>query len=342
MKLIIVIFFILYSSFVNSATEKFTMGVGIHPTSYDLSPNQLVDLLNKYKMQITRYDYPWPRVEAKRNSFNSPGNKLDDLVTLNYQNNIKTILILGGVNTLYGGGRPITTDNRKAFSNYVAWVAQRFKNKNIIYEIWNEWPYGKNFDGIEPSGKESARLYVELVKEASEAIRKEDSSATIIAGGVNPLNDKFDSWTEEIFNLGINDFIDGLSIHPYSYQNRVIAEPEYNVNILDKLQKKIVQQLGIESEYPFYVTEFGYPDYVGGINLPSELEGEYIKDYFIALSKRNYIKSALWYDFINDGDDKSEKEDNFGLLDSSYNEKNDMVAFLAAFEKINRQVINEK
>ncbi|HBT4610471.1 TPA: cellulase family glycosylhydrolase, partial [Klebsiella pneumoniae] len=101
-----------------------------------------------------------------------------------------------------------------AFSKYAAWVANRFKDLNVIYEIWNEWPYLEDERLGPPFSKESAIAYVELVKNASLAIHDAVPNAYIIAGSYNPLNDRFDGWSEEIIKAGIFNYINALSVHP--------------------------------------------------------------------------------------------------------------------------------
>jgi len=332
--------FLLYSSFSFSKSSDFMVGVGIHPTSYSLDSTQLTELLKKYKIQITRYDYPWSQVELKKGIYTVPNKKLDELVTIADSNNIETILILGSKNKLYGDERPVTEEERQAFANYAAWVAERFKGKKVIYEIWNEWPYGAKNQNFDPAGKLSAQLYVKLVASASTAILAKDPGAKIIAGSLNPLNKGYSSWTDNIFKLNILKYINGFSIHPYNYQNDTIAQPQYNIDVLDALQDRLKKITGVSTYIPFYVTEFGYPDYNGGVYFSPSQRKEFIENYFVSLSQKPFVKSALWYDFINDGDDKNIKEFNFGLLDSSYHEKSDMIGFLSAINIIQQNINN--
>lgn len=316
------------------AEDGFSIGVGIHPTSYKLEPEQLVELLKKYDVKIVRYDYPWSHVELKKGIFTIPNYKLDKFISLASDNNITTIIILGAGNSLYGGGRPQSNAERAAFANYASWVADRFHGKKVIYEIWNEWPHNSKKDNFNPRGDKSASLYVQLVEAASKKIRINHPDSIIIAGGMNPLNKGYDSWTFNIIKLGVLNYINGLSLHPYSYQNQIIAKPSYNIEVLDRLQRNIQNETGIGKDVDFYITEFGYPDYQGGVVFSPDERKDYISNYFSLLSQRNYVKAGLWYDLINDGNDKFVKEFNFGLLDSTYKEKVDMHGFSLAIKKI--------
>jgi hypothetical protein len=66
-----------------------------------------------------------------------------------------------------------------------------------------------------PLSNYSAESYFNLVKQASLAIKK-ITDAIILAGGFNPLNNSQTPWVEHLLELGILNYIDGFSIHPYS------------------------------------------------------------------------------------------------------------------------------
>ncbi|HBZ5596739.1 TPA: cellulase family glycosylhydrolase [Klebsiella pneumoniae] len=324
------IFFILmlFSSITSAAEQTFLLGAGVHPSKYTLTPQQLVSLLVKYKIKVIRYDYPWSQVELKKGQYTPPNFKLDKLVKLANDNGIKVILILNYRNRLYGNGKPVSHQEQVAFSKYAAWVANRFKGSDVIYEIWNEWPYLKDERLGPPFSKESAIAYVELVKTASQAIRDVVPNAYVIAGSYNPLNDRFDGWSEEIIKAGIFNYINALSVHPYSYQQLKFSDPNYGISVLDKLHSKIKRM--INRDVQFYVTEFGFPDYQASNNLSKSQRFDFTKQYILKARERGYIVGLVWYDLINDGNDSSIKEHNFGLLDSSFNERENMSGFSAA------------
>ncbi|HBV9505161.1 TPA: hypothetical protein MD974_005329, partial [Klebsiella pneumoniae] len=108
---------------------------------------------------------------------------------------------------------------------YVEWTARHLKGKVKYYEIWNEWTIGT---GIKKDGKipPSVDDYYNLVKLTSATIRKEDPNAIILAGSINPLSDKprfigvsDEQWITALIKKGMLEYIDGISLHPYSYAN---------------------------------------------------------------------------------------------------------------------------
>lgn len=333
--------FMLFFSITSAAEEKFLLGAGVHPSKYSLTPQQLVSLLVKYKIKVIRYDYPWSQVELIKGQYTPPNYKLDELVKVANDNGIKVILILNYRNKLYGNGKPVTHQEQVAFSKYAAWAANRFKDLNVIYEIWNEWPYLEDERLGPPFSKESAIAYVELVKNASLAIHDAVPNAYIIAGSYNPLNDRFDGWSEEIIKAGIFNYINALSVHPYSYQKLKFSDPNYGIAVLDKLHSKIKRM--INRDVQFYVTEFGFPDYQASNNLTKIQRFNFTKQYILKAKERGYILGLVWYDLINDGNDSSVKEHNFGLLDSSLNERENMSGFSAAEKSLlNNNKVNDQ
>ncbi|MCP6014344.1 hypothetical protein NL362_27715, partial [Klebsiella pneumoniae] len=89
-------------------------------------------------------------------------------------------------------------------------------------EIWNEWTIATGMVKYR-NQVPSANVYYNLVKKTSEVIKRNDPNAIILAGSINPLDlraryiDVNDwKWFEQLVNLGILNYIDGVSLHTYS------------------------------------------------------------------------------------------------------------------------------
>lgn len=316
------IFFIIFQLFIIStpATAKgLIYGIGGHPEGFNGTDNEYVNLLKKYNMQSLRTDYLWAEVENNKNIFNPPNAKTESVINRAYQNSISSLLILGYGNKLYGTGKPITAEQLLAFKKYVSWTVRHFKGRHYIYEIWNEWSHHSN-GNVEPVGYRSAVEYVALVRQASLVIRSIDPTATVIAGGFNPIDGAESGWGLQLIKLGVLKYVDGISIHPYAYSSKHLAEPDFNLQFVSHFYKRATQ-ISNKMDIDFYITEIGYPTYNGGANF-SQYDVEcYVSEYFNKISKMPYIKGVWWYDLKDDGDDKKNKEHNFGILDSKLNKK---------------------
>ncbi|MEH5570447.1 hypothetical protein PO589_27740, partial [Klebsiella pneumoniae] len=181
------------------------------------------------------------------------------------------------------------------------------------YEVWNEW---KNGTGMPPAMKNTgtAKGYFEIVKRVSHIIKENDPNAIILAGSFNPLTDSDNAWFYELIELGILDYIDGISIHPYSYKNENIQlrTAEANLNAIDQFYDKLTNIANRKTA--IYITEIGIPNYdgIGGVN---EIESSIFRKNYIKLaSERSYIKGVWWYDLKDDGTNKSFNEHNFGIF----------------------------
>lgn len=329
LKLSSILLLISFSSLADN--NGFIVGVGIHPTSYQIPANNLVSLLSKYDIKSIRFDYPWSHVEKKKGIYTSPDNILNELPVLASNNDISTLLILDYGNDFYGGWKPSSPEQIDAFSNYASWVAQHYKGRKVIYEIWNEWSHDSKKNNYDPKSDRSAIEYVSLVKSVSQAIKNIDKTATVIAGGFNPINGPDRRWGVKIINLGVYKYVDGISIHPYSYQRMDTVSPNYNISILKNFEREINENK--KNQIKLYITEFGYPNYSNGIGLNSKDREKYPAEYISEVKKLGFVKGIWWYDFINDGNDANNRQHNFGLLDSSHRQKFEMKGFQQAISE---------
>ncbi|CAI1666216.1 cellulase family glycosylhydrolase [Serratia proteamaculans] len=327
--------FMMFAIYVASSfgyTYAFYPGVGVHPNEFKGSAEELIMLMKKYDIKSFRTDYPWSKVELQKGVLESSKDTTDKIINIAKGNGISPLIILDYGNKNYGGGKPVTPEALDAFVNYATWTARHFKGKAEIFEVWNEWSHrtGKSQDAV---GEVSAEAYFQLVKATSLAVKKENPKAIVIAGGFNPLDNADKSWGVMLVKLGILNYIDGISLHPYSYQNRTVADPNFNLKRIDLYQDELSQIVG--RKIPFYITEVGYPAYNGGANLSDAEVAQYAYEYITAASQMNYVAGVWWYDFIDDGVDKNNREYNFGILNNDLSEKLVTKEFSGALKEIN-------
>ncbi|WP_156835222.1 hypothetical protein [Klebsiella quasipneumoniae] len=312
MKLLLLPFFIFYS--LSCFSQEFIKGVCVHPQFYSEPSSLYLAAIDKYGFDSIRTDYYWRDIEKKPGVY-SKDNMVD--VYIDHMLSKKggsVVLVLGGVNPIYGNTPPVTQEQFDAYIRYVSWVATHFKGKKIIYEIWNEWNKEKNIKN--PTGFNSSESYVALIKKSSSVIRKIDSSATIIAGSMNPNDSNDIKWTMKLVKLGVLNYIDGVSIHPYAYNlgaDENFERVEYFLNLISSYN----------SNMNIYVTEIGIPTLVNNRSafFSEKSVSEYYKLFISLASKNSKIKGVWWYDLADDGMNINDKEHNFGIVDFSLKEK---------------------
>ncbi|MGR7876400.1 cellulase family glycosylhydrolase [Klebsiella aerogenes] len=313
-----------------AAKASMEVGVCTHFSRYPNAPSFYLKLLKEYGFTSFRGDYGWGGIEESPKKYSvSKRLQKSDLAFMNApEYGLSGMLILAYGNKFYdSGGYPVSEDGIRAFANYAAWTATRFKGKVKYYEIWNEWTNGTgvtNQRNIIPSAED----YFKLVKFTSIAVKQADPSAIVIAGGFNSLNGvnkkiglTGTAWFAQLVKLGILDYIDGVSIHPYSFQlNDVkLKSAAGNLEGIDEFHDYFMSKF--KADIPVYLTEYGVPIFNGVGGTSESIAAFTIKKYIEDARKRPYIKGVWLYDLIDDGSDKSNREHNFGLFSQNLKPK---------------------
>lgn len=287
-------------------------GIGIHPESYQEDYLNINRYLNQFGFTSFRTDYSWSQVEKVRGVYNIPNIKTELSIKNLIREKKTPLLILAYNNKLYNdlgsSRRKISTDlEENGFLNYVRWVVKHFGKEKIIFEIWNEWSL--NTRDITATNADSAKRYYGLVKKSSEVIKSENPRAIVIAGGFNPISKDDRYWASTLVKLGILNYIDGVSIHPYNYWMETIPEPK---KFIDDIYINLHKIIGVNYYItPIYITEFGFPI----MSKKQEVAAEkYAHDFFGFLKSHGNFKGLWWYDLIDDGVDKTNRENTFGIL----------------------------
>lgn len=247
---------------------------------------------------------------------------------------IRPYYILDYSNGLYESSNKaiVTKKGEDAFIRYVDEVTSRYKNRKIIWEIWNE-PNGTSWQP-----KPNFVEYASLVKRASKTIKENDPSGTVVAPALAELNDDSLKWLEEIFKLDTLKYIDAISVHPYRAENPETVVGDY------KALRKLVGKYSPKN-IPILSGEWGYSMTPGwrGLNISEDSQADYLVRMFL-INSLSDIPITVWYDWKNDGTDLFNSEHNFGLRQNdvniakkSYLAINTMNYILSGF-KLNTQV----
>lgn len=220
--------------------------------------------------------------------------------------------------------------NPKEFGYFAGEVALRYKNTITHWEIWNEPNYAF-FWGPKPN----VEKYAEVLKESYLAIKKANSSAVVLSGGLASAGDKGDgsipplTFTRGLYELGANEYFDVVNIHPYTYP----ASPHHNVwwNRWQEIlpMRKLMVDNG-DSIKKIWITEFGTP--TGGpgrayaVNQVNNFK--YGDDFMYEGAQVSIMKEAVnfyqqnldwmgpffWYSLKDASNKRDDAENFFGLL----------------------------
>lgn len=284
----------------NSGNFANGLGVNIHFTG---DPKD-IQLIRRSGLKIVRMDLLWSSVEKRKRSYEFKSTGYDQLTESLIENGIRPYYVLDFSNILYEPNTSITSEKGiRAFERFVAKATSRYGGKHIIWEIWNE-PDG-NFWNPKPNYD----AYVNLVKNTSKVIRKNDPTGTIVAPALSSLNNDSLYWLNEVFKRGILNYIDALSVHPYRNEAPESVSKDYSYlrKLISSYTNRSVQ---------IFSGEWGYSNGKGiHGNVNDITQAQYLVRMYL-INTMNGIPISIWYDWKNDGVDPNNIEDNFGIREN--------------------------
>ena len=262
-----------------------------------------LDLIARAGASSIRDDVSWDSVEQEKGHLAVPSG-IEDEVNQTLQAHLEPLLILDYGNRFYdAGAKPTSPEALSAFARYAAFIVGHFKGRVHFYEMWNEW-------NLTTGDTRSAtpEEYVRFIRVVYPAVKAVDPSAVFLAGAIGG-GSRLD-WLSAMLSAGAQGYFDGLSIHPYNFGK---SRPTGDAWAQDMLAtESVIHRYTAGRDLPIYVTEMGWPTY-GGIS--REAAGAYLAQMFLLARTLKFINGIWWYDFRDDGWDKTNQENDFGLVD---------------------------
>jgi len=293
-------------------------GVNIH---FVTGHEKDLDMIAAAGFKYIRMDFVWQNTEHKKGVYDWSG--YDELTMNLEKRGLRAIYILDYSNPLYEetveSVNPINGKTRKnvaspqhpesveAFARWSAAAAEHFKDKSIIWEIWNE----PNIFFWSP--RPDVKQYTTLAIATAKAIREKVPEASIIGPATSeiPL-----SFLESLFSSGMLSYLDAVSIHPYRSYSKSPETAAIDYQELGKLIERYAPEG--KKEMPIISSEWGYSSYSEGVT--PETQAEYIVRMQLSNCLNN-IPLSIWYDWMDDGKDPAEREHNFGTVSNDLQTK---------------------
>ncbi|MDB6142648.1 MAG: beta-xylosidase-like protein [Pseudomonas sp.] len=293
-------------SFSVLADEPFIIGVGTHLFNTSTSAASAMKLIRDAGIGSVRDDAYWSTAEPRRGQLHI------DTVWQTYlsqakDHRLRPLLVLGYGNQFYdNNAKPRDPQIRAAFANYAKFVSRKLGDRVGFYEIWNEW------DGEAPGDEQLSSDYAKLVAETAHHIRSQNKEVKILAGAITSKGIDM-GFANRLIEADVLSNVDGLSLHPSVYCRNVERHtPEHWISWLrdvDADLRSIANQ-----PVPLYITEMGWPSNEGKCGVDEQTQAAYLaRSFFLARTVPD-IKGMWWYDLTNDGVDRSDLKQNFGLL----------------------------
>jgi Cellulase (glycosyl hydrolase family 5) len=280
-----------------------------------------IGLVGNLRAQVVRIQIPWIDVEIN-GKFDFE--KFDYLVQ-GFRQKKKTILLVlayghpDHTNGSWKAGFPFvpsTFEQREAYFTYLQAVVEHFHGPDIAYQIWNE-PNIKKYWTL------TAADFGTLLKGATEAIRKIDPTAMVVAAGIANEKNRDDFVREMTKALG-TDQIGAFAFHPYRQDG-----PENSLLDIAKFENA---SGATRQRRSIWLTEWGYSETWLSRTYPLDN----LRDRQAIMTARLMLtaaiaraKAVLLYDLIDDGPDADNPESTFGLYDYEFHAKKSALTFQA-------------
>lgn len=334
-------------------------GMNLHIPNDNSIAAKLVNMAAKTGMSIWRISIPWASVEKTKHQYEIPTlalNAIDHAINLG----VTPLIILAYGNDLYGETDPHNDTWRTAYANYCNYVVSALASKQVKYfEVWNEW--NANMGKVPNIGHRDGASYAKVLCDAYTAIKQANPNAKVVGGAVAGA---VEEWINDMFAYEekfIFDYMDIFSFHTYPLQSingdvTAFVDPDA-YDYTAELEKIRTLMDNYHDIIPIWLTETGWPTHIGteygyqGVS--EEQQAAYLIQLYAKMLqvKDEYsIQNICWYDMMNDGTDKMNPQDNFGMLYSyfessatlRYTPKPSYIAFgalNAILEKINNGTV---
>ncbi|MBX7133876.1 MAG: glycoside hydrolase family 5 protein [Fimbriimonadaceae bacterium] len=296
---------------VSTDLSRLPNGLGVD-IRQSIAPNSEWDLLAAGGFNLVRFNMHWSSIEKQPGvyHFKQDGQDYDALVTAMANRGIRILFILAYDNPLYDGGyTPFSATGRAAFARFAAACASRYREKSIIWEIWNE-PNIDQFWRRSPNDKQPpAESYAELAKQTLAAMRQADPNAFIVGPAVGPLDDpEVEHFISTLGENGALAQFDAISVHPYRHE-----PPETVLFDYDNLRSLIRQHTGTDK--PIFNTESGRSTgiYPGVPRISEEEQAERLVRTFLTDVMAG-VQLTVWFNWANLGSNPDDIHSNFGVV----------------------------
>ena len=280
-----------------------------------------------------RSDFLWHRIEPEQGEWNFAHH--DQVVNAFTEKGVEVIPLLAyGVpwaSSQTDDDHYYPPDDPADFANYAAKVAERYKESIQRFEIWNEPNAGFRF--WKPDFGGNPEQFGTLVIAAANAIHAVHPEAEVILGGTFYHEQIIPGAEEFLADMLVHhptllDSIDSVAIHPYSLYPPTVA-PEYSQDDEIPIWEMIQNVQRIVAPLPVTVTEYG----ITTIGETSREEQADMMERGIILALAEGATDVCWYT-IQNGDDPTNFEDNFGLLNHDGSWSPAAETFLSLTQKI--------
>jgi hypothetical protein len=189
------------------------VGAQFHAMWTSYTDAQRHDVLTKMRnagVTTVRIDVSWAMLQpTNATSYDPWGTSfVDGVIAMSNSHGITPLITLwltpGWANN--NAGTHVLPTNVADYARVAQWVAARYTNKVVGWEVWNEENSPDFLVGADPVA------YTKLLKAAYPAFRAGCAPTTVVFGGLQ-YND--DTWLSRAYAAGAHGYFDVMATHPY-------------------------------------------------------------------------------------------------------------------------------
>jgi hypothetical protein len=271
-------------------------GFGVDTHIADSAP-AVMDAIVKAGVRWDRQDFPWPVIEQQQGVYDWAGIGFDAVIAAWDQRGIRGLNVLGGANSLYGAGNPVTASQRQAFTNFVASAVTRYQGRGHLWEVWNE-----------PEHDWAPADYAQLVKDVAAKVKSVAPGEQVVGpalGFASGTSSDDLVWLEEIFKAGVLDDFSAVTLHPYLDQPESVFQEYQAVTAL-------ITKYAPGRSIPILSGEWGFQtSTTGGVS--DAVQAQMVTRIYLT-NLFNGVPMSIWYDWNDDGTDPANAENNYGMV----------------------------
>ncbi len=231
----------------------------------------------------------------------------------------------------YAGLRALPT-NVADYARVARWVAARYTNKVLAWEVWNEENDPWFLSGADPAA------YTALLKAAYPAFHAGYRDTSVVFGGLE-YND--DQWLARAYAAGAHGSFDVMATHPYMGKADLPPDAIGDGQKWTFLHASAVHDLMVangDGDKSLWFTEFGWSTHSNLLGTPNwalgVTEEEQAQDFTTAIdvvrSQMPYVGKVYWYNEHDSAVGDLAQNDHYGVLRADLSPKPIMAAISAA------------
>lgn len=222
-----------------------------------------------------------------------------------------------------------TEDSRNQFKVYVQKLLEEVGDDVRYFEVWNEYNI-KNPD---------VEAYYNLLKVTYETIKDIKPNAIVVAGAVaNQYSEEEKRYTvpydylTELFNLGAGNYMDVLSIHPYT-----VPDSAESGTLEKTCNKTRTLAHSYNPNIDVWASEYGWYTRGGSLAKTEKEQADYAVRTIVMNQAKGFLDKFIWYTFQDESVNLNDTEHSWGMINSVedvYGAQNDPYAAKASYAAV--------